>query len=207
MFYTFVMLLVRAAMHIWYNLKFEGRKNIQKGKAYIFVSNHRSYADPVLVALAGYGRFGFMAKKELFEGNKAFAGLIRWLGAFPVERGSGDMSVIETSVNCIQNGKNLLIFPEGTRSKDGRVGKGKSGVALVASKVHADIIPVGINFQGEKLHFRSKVVVRIGEPIPADSLPSTENLSERELLKTLRTGVMPPIMDSIHALVDEPEKS
>lgn len=205
MIYTFVMLLVRAAFYLWFNLKFEGREHIQKGKAYIFVSNHRSYADPVLVALAGYGRFGFMAKKELFEGNKAFAGLIRWLGAFPVERGSGDMSVIETSADCIRNGKNLLIFPEGTRSKTGKVGKGKSGVALVASKVHTDIIPVGINFEGEKLHFRSKIRVRIGEPIPADSLPSTENLSERELLKTLRTGVMPPIMDGIHALVDEPE--
>lgn len=205
MIYTFVMLLVRAAFYLWFNLKFEGREHIQKGKAYIFVSNHRSYADPVLVALAGYGRFGFMAKKELFEGNKAFAALIRWLGAFPVERGSGDMSVIETSADCIRNGKNLLIFPEGTRSKTGKVGKGKSGVALVASKVHADIIPVGINFEGEKLHFRSKIRVRVGEPIPADSLPSTENLSERELLKTLRTGVMPPIMDGIHALVDEPE--
>lgn len=205
MIYTFVMLLVRAAFYLWFNLKFEGREHIQKGKAYIFVSNHRSYADPVLVALAGYGRFGFMAKKELFEGNKAFAALIRWLGAFPVERGSGDMSVIETSADCIRNGKNLLIFPEGTRSKTGKVGKGKSGVALVASKVHADIIPIGINFEGEKLHFRSKIRVRVGEPIPADSLPSTENLSERELLKTLRTGVMPPIMDGIHALVDEPE--
>ena len=206
MFYTFVMMLVRIAMYIWYNLKFEGREHIQKGKNYIFVSNHRSYVDPVLVALAGYGRFGFMAKKELFEGNKAFAGLIRWLGAFPVERGSGDMSVIETSADCIRNGKNLLIFPEGTRSKTGKVGKGKSGVALVASKVHADIIPVGINFEGEKLHFRSKLVVRIGEPIPADSLPSTENLSERELLKVLRSEVMPPIMDGIHALVDEPKE-
>ncbi len=205
MLYTFIMLLVRGAMHLWFNLKFEGREHIQKGKTYIYVSNHRSYADPVFIGLTGYGKFGFMAKKELFEGNKAFAGLIRWLGAFPVERGSGDMSVIETSADCIRNGKNLLIFPEGTRSKTGKIGKGKSGVALVAAKVHADIIPVGINFEGEKLHFRSKVRIRIGEPIPADSFPSIENLSERELLKTLRTEIMPPIMDNLHALVDEPE--
>ncbi len=205
MLYFIAMLLVRIALHIWYNLKFEGRKHIRKDQKYIFVSNHRSYLDPVLVALSGYGRFGFMAKKELFEGSRAFAGLIRWLGAFPVERGSGDFSVIETSADCIRNGKNLLIFPEGTRSKDGRVGKGKSGVALVAARVRADIIPIGINFEGEKLHFRSKIVVRIGEPIPAESLPDTEHLSERELLKTLRTEIMPPIMDGIKALVDEPE--
>ncbi|MBE6875647.1 MAG: 1-acyl-sn-glycerol-3-phosphate acyltransferase [Ruminococcus sp.] len=205
MLYTIAMLIVRGVLHLWYDLKFEGRKNIEKGKPYIFVSNHRSYLDPVLVALSGYGRFGFMAKKELFEGNKAFSALIRWLGAFPVERGSGDMQVIETSAEYIRNGKNLLIFPEGTRSKTGRIGKGKSGVALVASRVHADIIPIGINFEGEKLHFRSKIRVRIGEPILASTLPDTEHLTERELLKTIRTEIMPPIMDGIRNLVDEPE--
>ena len=204
MVYILVMLLVRLAMHVWFHLKFEGREHIDKHKTYIYVSNHRSYADPVLVALAGYGRYGFMAKKELFD-NKLFAGLIRWLGAFPVERGSGDTSAIDMAVKSVQDGRNLLIFPEGTRSKDGRVGRGKAGVALVASKVHADIIPIGINFEGEKLHFRSKITVKIGEPILADSLPSTENLSERELLKTLRTEYIPPIMNGIKALVDEPK--
>ena len=181
MVYILVMLLVRLAMHVWFHLKFEGREHIDKHKNYIYVSNHRSYADPVLVALAGYGRYGFMAKKELFD-NKLFARLIRWLGAFPVERGSGDTSAIDMAVKSVQDGRNLLIFPEGTRSKDGRVGRGKAGVALVASKVHADIIPIGINFEGEKLHFRSKITVKIGEPILADSLPSTENLNIFHLL-------------------------
>jgi len=206
MIYFIAMLFVRLALHLWFDLHFEGREHIKRGKNYIFVSNHRSYADPILIALTRFTRFRFMAKKELFEGNKAFAALIRWMGAFPVERGSGDMSVIETAVESIRDGKNLLIFPEGTRSKDGRIGKGKSGVALVAARAHADIIPVGINFEGNKLHFRSKVIVRVGEPIPADSFPPTENLTERELLKTLRTEIMPPIMNGIKALVDEPEK-
>lgn len=203
MIYFIVMLLVRLAMHLWFHLKFEGREHIDKHKNYIYVSNHRSYADPVFVALAGYGRYSFMAKKELFD-KPLFAGLIRWLGAFPVERGKGDTGAIDMAVESVQNGRNLLIFPEGTRSKDGRVGRGKAGVALVATRVHADIIPIGINFEGQKLHFRSKVIVRVGEPIPADSLPSTENLTERELLKTLRTELIPPIMNGIKALVDEP---
>ncbi len=205
MIYRFVMILIRLAMYFWFDLHFEHRERIDKHKKYIFVSNHRSYADPVLVALAGYGRFSFMAKKELFD-NPVFAGVIRWLGAFPVERGKGDSAVIDRAVHDFENGRSFVIFPEGTRSKDGRVGRGKAGVALVASKVHADIIPIGINFQGEKLHFRSKVIVRIGEPIPADSLPSVENLSDRELLKTLRTEYLPPIMNGIKNLVDEPEK-
>ncbi len=204
--YFLAMRLAWLALHIWYDLRVEGRKHIRRDQKYIFVSNHRTNLDPVLIAITGYGKFRFMAKKELFEGNKAFAALIRWLGAFPVDRGAGDMSVIDTSVQAIADGKNLLIFPEGTRSKDGHVGRGKSGVALVAARAHADIIPIGINFQDEKLHFRSKIIVRVGEPIPASSLPKTENLSERELLKTLRTEIMPPIMNGIKALVDEPKQ-
>ena len=201
--YYVVVAIVRVAMHIWFNLKIEGRENIPKGRAFVYASNHRSNADPVLVTLAGRGRFSFMAKSELFR-NKFFAWLIRSLGAFPVERGTGDTAAIEKAIDNVKNGVNLLIFPEGTRSKDGRVGRGKTGVALIAARSHADVVPVGISFEG-KLHFRSKIVVRIGQPIPAGTLAVEEGLDDRELLRTLKKNVMPPIMDGIRALVDEPK--
>ena len=200
--YYIVVFLVRIAMHLWYNLKIEGRENIPKGRAFVYASNHRSYADPVLVTLCGRGRFSFMAKSELFE-KPLFAWLIRSLGAFPVERGKGDTAAIDKAIDNVQHGTNLLIFPEGTRSKDGRVGRGKTGVALIASRAWADVVPVGINFEG-KLHFRSKIVVRVGKPIPAGTLAIDENLTERDLLRTLKRDVMPPIMEGIRALVDEP---
>ena len=200
--YYVIVFLVRIAMYIWYDLRIEGKKNIPKGKAFVYASNHRSYADPVLVTLAGRGRFSFMAKTELFQ-KKAFGWLIRQLGAFPVERGKGDMEAIDKAINNVQNGVNLLIFPEGTRSTDGRVGRGKTGVALIAAKAGVDVIPVGITFTG-KLHFRSKIIVRVGEPIPAGTLALGEGLSDRELLRTLKRQVVPPIMDGIKALVDEP---
>ncbi|MBQ9695447.1 MAG: 1-acyl-sn-glycerol-3-phosphate acyltransferase [Oscillospiraceae bacterium] len=200
--YYIVVFLVRIAMHLWYNLKIEGRENIPKGRAFVYASNHRSYADPVLVTLCGRGRFSFMAKSELFE-KPLFAWLIRSLGAFPVERGKGDTAAIDKAISNVQHGTNLLIFPEGTRSKDGRVGRGKTGVALIASRAGTDVVPVGINFEG-KLHFRSKIVVRVGKPIPAGTLAIDENLTERDLLRTLKRDVMPPIMDGIRSLVDEP---
>ncbi len=201
MMYYVVVFLVRIAMHIWFNLKIEGRENIPKGRTFVYASNHRSYADPVLVTLAGRGRFSFMAKSELFE-NKLFGGLIRYLGAFPVERGKGDTAAIDRAVANVQNGTNLLIFPEGTRSKDGKVGRGKTGVALVAARAGADVVPVGIQFEG-KLHFRSKVTVRVGKPIPASTIAMDASLTDRELLRALKHDVMPPIMDSIRSLVDE----
>ncbi|MBQ8928494.1 MAG: 1-acyl-sn-glycerol-3-phosphate acyltransferase [Oscillospiraceae bacterium] len=201
--YYVITFLVRVAMHIWYDLRFEGRENIPKGRAFVYASNHRSYADPVLVVLGGRGRFSFMAKSELFE-KPLFAWLIRSLGAFPVERGKGDTAAIERAIDNVKHGTNLLIFPEGTRSRDGRVGRGKTGVGLIAAKAGADVIPVGINFKG-KLHFRSRITVRIGQPIEASRLALAGELSDRELLRTLKRDVVPPIMDGIRALVDEPE--
>ncbi len=197
MLYYTVVFLVRIAMHLWYNLKFEGRENVPKQGGYVFASNHRSYADPVLVVLGGRKKFSFMAKSELFE-NKAFSLLIRALGAFPVERGKGDSSTIDMAIEKVQEGRNLLIFPEGTRSKTGKVGRGKTGVALIAVKAGVDVIPVGINFEG-KLHFRSKVVVRYGKPIPASELQVSDDPKPRELRALKET-----IMAGITALVDEP---
>ena len=202
MLYHVVVFLVRIAMYIWYDLHIEGRENIPKGRAFVYASNHRSYADPVLVSISGRGRFSFMAKSELFE-KPLFAWLIRALGAFPVERGKGDTAAIDRAVANVQHGTNLLIFPEGTRSKDGRVGRGKTGVALIAARAKADVVPVGISFVG-KLHFRSKVTVRIGKPIPAATLAVEDGLTDRELLRKLKSDVVPPIMDAIRGLVDAP---
>lgn len=194
-------LLVYIAFNIWFNLKIEGKENIPKGKAFVYASNHKSYVDPILVVLAGRGKFSFMAKSELFE-NRLFGWFIRILGAFPVERGKGDTAAIDRSIECVNKGRNLVIFPEGTRSKDGRVGRGKAGVALIAAKAGTDVIPIGLNYEG-KLHFRSRIVVRVGKPIPIT--PPEKSLDERQTLRYLKKDVLPPIMDGIKALVDEPK--
>ena len=118
------------------------------------------------------------------------------MGAFPVVRGSGDMSVIETSIEKLKSGRNLVIFPEGTRSKDGKVGKGKTGVAMIAAMAGADVIPVGIIFEG-KLKFRSKVTVKFGKPVSADKIAVSEKPAPRELKAVKQT-----IMQSITELVE-----
>ncbi|HBZ65116.1 MAG TPA: (d)CMP kinase, partial [Lachnospiraceae bacterium] len=129
--------------------------------------------------------------------NPFFAALIRMMGAFPVVRGSGDMKVIDTAVEKLESGKNLVIFPEGTRSKDGKVGKGKTGVAMIAAMTGADVIPVGIVFEG-KLSFRKKVVVKYGKPVHSEQLALSEKPSPKEL-----KAVKLKIMDSITELVEE----
>ena len=193
-FYNFLRYLVLFVYHIFYNLKFVGKENVPKGGSHIFASNHRSYADPVLISLAVRVPFSFMAKEELFKQNIFFAALIKALGAFPVTRGKGDTSAIDTSLKCLNKGRNLVIFPEGTRSKDGRVGRGKTGVALIAAVAQVPVIPVGIVFEG-KLKFRKKVVVKFGKAISPNELNISKTDSKE--LKILKQTIMNGIIDLV----------
>lgn len=182
MIYAFIKFLVRVYFHIAYSLHYEGRKQIPKDTAVIYAANHRSYADPPLVGAGARGKLAFMAKEELFK-NKLFAALIRSLGAFPVARGKGDTGVIDTAVERLEAGRSLMIFPEGTRSKDGKVQKGHAGAALIAARSGKPVVPVGVVY-GEKLKFRTKLIVKYGEPImPQDYVEISDEPNPRQLVK------------------------
>ena len=195
-FYTILRYIVLGLYHLFYNIKWEGVENVPKDGGNIFASNHRSYQDPVFIALHTRVPLSYMAKQELFEQNKAFALLIKAFGAFPVTRGKGDTAVIDTSIEKLEKGRNLAIFPEGTRSKDGKVGKGKTGVALIAAVAQTTVIPVGIIFEG-KLKFRKKVTVRYGKPVIPQEIGVTS--SDARALRTIKNR----IMDDITELVEK----
>lgn len=183
---------------LFYNFKIEGKENIPENEPVIIASNHRSYADPVLLTMPMKKHVTYMAKEELFK-NKLFGAFIRFLGAFPVKRGAGDMKVIDDCVEILRSGKNVVIFPEGTRSKENKVGKGKTGVAMIAAKSGADVLPMGIVFEGEKLHFRSKLTLRIGKLIRAEELDIGDGSTKA--LKSAKKV----IMDAITELVEGPK--
>lgn len=193
MFHGLIRAIVGTIYKIVYDIKFEGRENIPKSGSNIFASNHRSYADPVLLAMPTRVPFAYMAKEELFQ-NKLFSLLIRSFGAFPVSRGKGDSTAIDEAINKLNLGYNLVIFPEGTRSKDGVVGKGKTGVALIAAKAQATVIPVGISFEGS-LKFRRKITVSYGKAISAEQL-AIKSVSPTEL-KHLKLKIMTSITDLV----------
>ena len=174
--------LVKIAFLIAFRMRTEGRENVPEDTAVIFAANHRTNADPPVVACCSKGRHCFMAKEELFK-NPLFGWLIRNLGAFPVSRGKGDMAVIDTAVERLSTGTNLMIFPEGTRSKDGKVGRGHTGAALIAARSGKHIIPVGIVFEG-KLRFRTHITVKYGTPIdPAEYCEISDTPNPRQLVK------------------------
>lgn len=198
---AFVRGAVRLVYRMFYNIHFEGIENIPENEGVIIASNHRSYADPVLLTMYMKKPVRYMAKEELFK-NKLFGAFIKMLGAFPVRRGKGDMQIIEDSVDIIKQGHNLVIFPEGTRAKENKVGKGKTGVAMIAAKAGADVLPVGICFDGPKLKFRCRLTVKIGKIIRAEEL-SVTGTTPKEL-----KGVKRRIMDEITTLVEgQPHES
>lgn len=192
---AFVRYTVMGIYKLFYNFKIEGWENVPEKEGVIIACNHRSYADPVIITMPMKKPVTYMAKEELFH-NKLFGAFIRFLGAFPVKRGAGDMKVIDDCVDILESGRNVVIFPEGTRSKENKVGRGKTGVALIAAKSGADVLPMGIIFEGEKLRFRSNLTLRIGKLIRSEELDigdgDTKNLKK----------VKSVIMDSITELVE-----
>ena len=199
---AFVRYVTMGVYKLFYNFHIEGMENIPQDRALVMASNHRSYADPVILTMPMKRPVTYMAKEELFK-NKLFGWFITKLGAFPVKRGTGDMQVIEDSVAILNSGRNLVIFPEGTRSKDGKVGKGKTGVALIAAKSGADVLPCGIIFEGEKLHFRSKLTLRFGKVIPAEEI-AVEDASPKSL-KEVKKRIMSAITELVEGGGDREE--
>lgn len=173
LFYRFARFVLSVWLRIWYHIEVQGTENIPQQGGYIICSNHRTEMDPLYLSWGIKSQLYFMAKAELFR--IPFIGFcVKKLEAFPVERGKGDTGAIDYAAKVVQNGKILGMFPEGTRSRDGKLLRGKSGLAVVASRTGADVLPVGIKFQ-EPPHFRSKIDIRYGKMIHNNELHIENN--------------------------------
>ncbi|MDR0197044.1 MAG: 1-acyl-sn-glycerol-3-phosphate acyltransferase [Oscillospiraceae bacterium] len=168
-FYRFLRYFVQFYFFFKYKIKMLNRENLPKLRGgYIIACNHQRYTDPPAIAASVKGVFSFMAKEELFHKNPFFTLIIRLCGAFPVVRGAKDNSAIERAVSDLKKGKVFVIFPEGTRSKDGKIGRAKTGVALIASTANVPVLPVCIMYGlGGK---KKNIDIAVGGIIPAQEL-------------------------------------
>ena len=154
--------VVTAFFKLYFRVKISGKETIpEESERFLICANHKSYLDPPLVGACFPFEIGFMAKEELFK-NKLFGGLIKKLGAFPIKRGKSDFGALRTAISLVSGGKHIVIFPEGGRSHNNSLKKGKTGAAMVAVKSKAKILPVGI---GGKYRIFGKINVNIGKPI------------------------------------------
>ncbi len=163
-FYRFAKVVCNVVCKLWFKLEYYGMENLPKDRGYILVGNHQSYWDPVMMGLKLDTTLTFMANEKLFH-KPVLAPVIRGLGAFPVNLKKPDMTAIRTAKKVVKDGKVLALFPEGTRSHDGKLLKFKGGVIYIASVTGEDVVPVCITYQnGGK--FRSRILIRYGEVIP-----------------------------------------
>lgn len=190
MFYSFCVHFVRIIMHFLFPIKVYGTENIPKEGGVIIAVNHKSNFDPVVAGITCPRKLRFMAKSELFK-NKFFGSLITKLGAFPVQRGVGDIGAIKSAFKIFKNGETMLIFPEGGRVKNGKKRRAKPGVALIAKKANVPVVPVLID--GEYKWMR-RINVIYGKPIY-----SSENGEESLTTENLQ-NFADEILDAIYGL-------
>lgn len=139
---------------------------------YILVSNHISNVDPIILcSVLKKQQPHYMAKKELFK-IPVLRGIIKAMGAFPVNRGGVDVSAIKHSVKLLEDGKCVGIFPQGHRYKcvDPKETGVKTGAAMLACKTQTQILPCFIKTKKRKLAFLSRVDVIVGQPISFEAL-------------------------------------
>jgi 1-acyl-sn-glycerol-3-phosphate acyltransferase len=147
-------------------------RNVPAAGAVIIASNHQSYFDPVIVGSCNRRIMQYMARDTLFR-NRMFGRLIRTFNAFPVKRGATDVTAIKHSLRLLREGKALLLFPEGTRTADGRVGSAQPGVVALARRSRAPIVPVAVDGvyeawpRGQRLPRWARFHVAYGEPLDA----------------------------------------
>lgn len=171
--YYILLPLAWLVFHIGFRVRTEGRENLKKvqTRGYILAPNHISAIDPVFVIITRFWgrRMIVFAKKELFEINAFLSWFFRCAGALCVRGTKDEVAVIDETVARCQNGESLLIFPEGTREKDGTFLQPKSGLFVIAAAAAVDVVPVRIHYETPdgKMKLFCKVRVVYGEPMPA----------------------------------------
>ena len=194
-FYRGCHLLINLYMRSLGRLDLHGTENIPSSGGLIIASNHVAQADPFLLGSTVNRELWFMAKKELFK-SLLMRSILSRLNTLPVDRFGFDMEVIKKSLAVLRQGGALVMFPEGTRSKNGKIHEGKIGVGMLAKKAAVPIVPACIEnskkawlnfFQGKRL---SVIFGKVVEVEWINAMQNSKNGYEEiadEVMKRIKT--------------------
>ncbi len=189
-FYHFAKSTVFTLLKPVYRMDIIGLENFPKEGGILLCSNHIANLDPPIVGICSPRPVNFMAKEELFE-VPILKTILPKVHAFPVKRGLSDRQALRVAVNALKDGQVVGLFPEGTRNKTGKLGKGFSGAGFFALRGNANVVPCAII--GPYQPFK-KLKVVFGKPI--DIEPYREKKAKPE-------EVTEVIMANIQAILDE----
>ncbi|NLZ53568.1 MAG: 1-acyl-sn-glycerol-3-phosphate acyltransferase, partial [Thermoanaerobacteraceae bacterium] len=175
---SFVRFICNIGIHLLFKIRTNGIDDFPEHNAVIVYSNHKSMWDPVIIGCLLKRPIYFMAKEELFS-YPLFGFIIKKLNAFPVKRGTPDRKAIKKALQVLNNKQVLGIFPEGTRSKDGKLLEPESGVALIAAK-SKDVMLVPVAICGSYSLF-SSIDIKFGKAKSFDEYRKSEKLTSQEL--------------------------
>ena len=174
--YWILLPIVWLLVHLIWHIEVEGRENlraVRDGRALVICPNHVANLDPVFIAVTVFDwrRLVILAKEELFA-NPLAGWFLRCMGAVSIERGKGDTSTVDHVTEACKRGRGVMIFPEGTRTKNGQLGPLKSGAFVIAAAAGADILPCRIiyNTKDGRMHLFCTMRICFGPAIPAQDL-------------------------------------
>jgi 1-acyl-sn-glycerol-3-phosphate acyltransferase len=175
----------------FFGLRTAGRENYPTTGGGLICANHQSYFDPVLVGLTCDRRLNYLARESLFK-VPVLKQAIKFLDAIPIDRDGSGISGLKETLRRLKRGEFVLIFPEGTRSRDGDVNRLKPGFCAVARRSKVPLVPVGFDGayqawpRSAKLPRFSQAAVVIGEPIQPSEV---ESLDDRQLVAELERRI------------------
>lgn len=175
-FYRFARTVVTAFFRALFRVRVEGLERLPRQGGVIIASNHLSNFDPPLLGILVPRYIRFMGKAELFR-VPVLRRIFLALGGFPIERGRVDRRAIRTAIEVLRSGTCLVMFPEGHRSRTGKLGPLQPGIASIAKKADAIIQPVGIR---GRYRLFGRIEVKFGEPI------APSRMSDDEVMQNLR---------------------
>jgi len=204
--YQVVVTFIRKVMNPYFKVEVHGPvDNLKVDGPLILAPVHRSNLDSLLVAGVSTRRCRALAKHTMFK-NKPFAWLIASLGAFPVERGTADREALRAARMLLDSGEAMFVFPEGTRQEGQQVGEIYDGVAYLAAKTGAQVVPVGIAGTGEamgkgtKFPKRVKVVMEVGAIMqPPAASGKRVTVGDRKRFSEELGSVLQDLMDEAYA--------
>ena len=147
-----------------------GRAYLPKENSFLLLANHVSFIDPFVIATAANQEFHFMVRDDAL--SWPFVGsMLDFFNGYPVKRGTPDLSALKHTINLLNSGQRVMLFPEGTRSLDGQLGKPVDGIGFIVKQVNVPVIPAFIG-GAEKILPRhsflpqlAKVTVSFGSPL------------------------------------------
>ncbi len=179
--------LCRIFCLLFFRLRLYGKENIPDKGPFVLVCNHQSYLDPIFCGAPLRRHVNFIARDSLFS-NWFFGWMISSVNTIPVKRGKADLSAIKKVIGVLKRGKGVCLFPEGTRTSDGKIATLKPGFGFLCRRAEATVVPAVIDGAFEcwprhkKIFSPGRIVVCYGKAISAEQVKS---MSDRELAEVL----------------------